>query len=243
MLVIVLSFGWSTMFETIIFYFLYFSAARLLLPLVWESSLWWDFLTKSFWKFFNQIFLKRFLTKYFWKQISSKIWLPNLADDCFPQRFDYQIFLEIYFPRDIFTESFWEWISSRFSIKSFWERISPKIFNRIYLKIDFHKSEEDFAMFPQSRGLLNFSPPDWHLPLPSRGQQDWVQHQQGLQGSLHRVQVRMEKMDYKEKVTFKHPDIFSGQTTPVSLASRRSGWKEEHHQWHQPGHDCSQPCQ
>ena len=98
-------------------------------------------------------------------------------------------------------------------------------------------------MFPQSRGLLNFPPPDWHLPLPSRGQQDWVQHQQGLQGSLHRVQVRMEKMDYKEKVTFKHPDIFSGQTTPVSLASRRSGWKEEHHQWHQPGHDCSQPCQ
>ena len=42
--------------------------------------------------------------------------------------------------------------------------------------------------------------------------------------------MRMEKMDYKEKVTFKHPDIFSGQTTPVSLASRRSGWKEEHHQ-------------
>ena len=109
-------------------------------------------------RFFNQIFLKRFLTKYFWKQISPKIWLPNLADDCFPQRFDYQIFLNIYFPRDILTKSFWEWISSRFSIKSFWERIPPKIFNRIYLKIDFHKSEEDFPMFPQSRGLLNFPP-------------------------------------------------------------------------------------
>ena len=59
-LVIVFSFGWSTMYEKIIFYLLYFSAARLLLPLVWESSLWWEFLTKSFWKFFNQIFLKIF---------------------------------------------------------------------------------------------------------------------------------------------------------------------------------------
>ena len=89
-------------------------------------------------RFFNQIFLKRFLTKYFWKQISPKIWLPNLAENCFP--------------KDLTTKYFWKLISPKIWLPNISGNLFPqRYFHRIFLRMDFLK---DF--------LLNLSENGFH---------------------------------------------------------------------------------